>query len=154
VRVWCDRRGRRVAVHVRDEGPGIAPEDQARVFEEFVQLPGTPPGGTGLGLPISRRLAELLGGTLTVESAVGAGSTFTVLLPAGAALRSPPGGRDAGGRDAGSARPAGAPPVAPGARARGTATRGRGVCATGPRREACYSFVGVARQLRQPCRNP
>jgi signal transduction histidine kinase len=89
VRVWCERRGRRIAVHVRDHGPGIAPDDQTRVFEEFVQLAGTAPGGTGLGLPISRRLAELLGGTLTVESTVGAGSTFTVLLPAGAALREP-----------------------------------------------------------------
>jgi len=88
VRIWCgphvDDRGPEhasVAVHVRDHGPGIAPEDQARVFEEFVQLPGIAPGGTGLGLPISRRLAELLGGTLTVESVAGAGSTFTVRLP-------------------------------------------------------------------------
>jgi signal transduction histidine kinase len=90
VRVWCERRGRRVAVHVRDEGPGIAPADHPRVFEEFVQLPGSAPGGTGLGLPISRRLAELLGGTLTVDSALGAGSTFTVLLPAGASVRRTP----------------------------------------------------------------
>jgi signal transduction histidine kinase len=92
VRVWCDHPpavggAPGVAIHVRDEGPGIAPADQARVFEEFVQLPTDPavgvPGGTGLGLPISRRLADLLGGTLTVSSALGAGSTFTLWLPLG-----------------------------------------------------------------------
>jgi signal transduction histidine kinase len=73
--------GDAVVVAVRDDGPGIAPADHERIFEEFVQLPGTTPGGTGLGLPISRRLAELLGGTLTVESAPGRGSTFYVTLP-------------------------------------------------------------------------
>jgi signal transduction histidine kinase len=73
--------GDAVVVAVRDDGPGIAPADHERIFEEFVQLPGTTPGGTGLGLPISRRLAELLGGTLTVESAAGRGSTFYVTLP-------------------------------------------------------------------------
>jgi signal transduction histidine kinase len=84
-------------VHVRDEGPGIAPEDQGRVFEEFVQLPGAAPGGTGLGLPISRRLAALLGGALTVHSAPGSGSTFTVFLPLGAPVAPDTGARP--GRD-------------------------------------------------------
>jgi two-component system, OmpR family, sensor kinase len=73
--------GDAVVIAVTDAGPGIAPDDQQRIFEEFVQLPGTTPGGTGLGLPISRRLAELLGGTLTVESTLGRGSTFLVTLP-------------------------------------------------------------------------
>jgi signal transduction histidine kinase len=73
--------GEAVIISVTDRGPGIAPADQERVFEEFVQLPGSTAGGTGLGLPISRRLAELLGGTLTVASTPGAGSTFHVTLP-------------------------------------------------------------------------
>ncbi|MGC1299777.1 MAG: response regulator, partial [Alloacidobacterium sp.] len=60
------------------------PEDQERIFEEFVQIEGELQAkvkGTGLGLPLSRRLAELLGGTLTLESEIGVGSTFSVRLP-------------------------------------------------------------------------
>jgi signal transduction histidine kinase len=67
---------------VRDRGIGIAPEQQARIFEEFVQLAHSDERGTGLGLPISRRLSEFLGGSLTVESELGQGSTFRLLLPA------------------------------------------------------------------------
>jgi PAS domain S-box-containing protein len=70
-----------VAVEVADRGEGIAPEDLERVFEEFVQLPGASVGGTGLGLPISRRLAELLGGRLEAESQRGEGSVFRLVLP-------------------------------------------------------------------------
>ena len=70
---------------VRDHGPGIAPEELPRIFDEFVQLGagggGGHPGGTGLGLPISKRLAELLGGALSAESVPGEGSTFTLRLP-------------------------------------------------------------------------
>jgi signal transduction histidine kinase len=68
-----------VVFSVRDSGVGIAPEDQERIFEEFVQVEGPHQQGvkgTGLGLPLSRRLAELLGGSLTVESEPGHGSTF------------------------------------------------------------------------------
>lgn len=72
-----------VRVDVMDQGEGIAPEDQARIFEEFIQLdhPGQHEG-TGLGLPISRRLAVLLSGSLEVVSAPGEGSTFSLTLPA------------------------------------------------------------------------
>lgn len=73
-----------VALHVRDAGPGVAPEDQKRIFEPFVQVDGSLTrrgSGAGLGLAICRRLAYLLGGKVTLESAVGEGSTFTLHLP-------------------------------------------------------------------------
>ena len=71
-----------VAIEVIDHGEGISPDDQERIFHEFVQLGKTQlQNGTGLGLPISRRLAELLHGSLTVESEVGKGSTFRLELP-------------------------------------------------------------------------
>ncbi len=70
-----------VVLEVEDRGSGIEAGDLARIFDEFVQLPGASPGGTGLGLAISRSLARLLGGSLEVESRPGAGSTFRLLLP-------------------------------------------------------------------------
>ncbi len=69
---------------VRDTGPGIASEHLEGIFDEFWQVtdyPAVRRQGTGLGLAISRQLAELLGGTLTVESEQGVGSTFTLALP-------------------------------------------------------------------------
>ncbi|HKW09618.1 MAG TPA: ATP-binding protein [Gemmatimonadaceae bacterium] len=71
-----------VVVDVIDEGEGIAPADQERIFQEFVQLGKTQlTEGTGLGLPISRRLAELLRGSLTLHSELGKGSSFRLSLP-------------------------------------------------------------------------
>jgi protein-histidine pros-kinase len=74
-----------VAIEVIDTGPGIAAEDQERLFQSFVQL--TTPGrgraeGTGLGLYLSRRLAELQNGRVTLHSEPGQGSRFVVWLPA------------------------------------------------------------------------
>jgi signal transduction histidine kinase len=74
--------GLRVAV--RDTGPGIASEQQEVIFEEFHQAVGNAPGagpGTGLGLSISRRLARAMGGDIILESELGRGSLFTVVLP-------------------------------------------------------------------------
>lgn len=76
-----------VVLQVVDTGIGIAHTYHTRVFEEFEQVNAGPRGdsitrGTGLGLPISRRLARLLGGDLTLESVLGKGSTFTIWLPA------------------------------------------------------------------------
>jgi PAS domain S-box-containing protein len=89
IRVTCSPRDDGgVLIEVADQGEGIAPEDQDRIFQEFVQLGKTQLNeGTGLGLPISRRLAELLRGNLTVESRVGEGSTFRLSLPATAEVR-------------------------------------------------------------------
>lgn len=70
----------RLTVSVQDTGPGIAPEQQAEIFEEFGRARTDAPG-TGLGLAISRRLARVMGGDVTVESRLGFGATFRVSLP-------------------------------------------------------------------------
>lgn len=72
-----------LVIAVRDTGPGIAPADHVRVFEEFVQLDVSRGNvrGTGLGLPVARKLAALLGGTLELASEVGKGATFTLTIP-------------------------------------------------------------------------
>jgi signal transduction histidine kinase/CheY-like chemotaxis protein len=86
VRVWgtADPDADTVTFHVRDTGIGIAEQDLGVVFEEFGQV--THPmqsrvKGTGLGLPLSKRLAELLGGAIAVQTAPGQGSVFSVTVP-------------------------------------------------------------------------
>lgn len=75
------RRGAFVAFTVVDAGPGIAAEHQKLVFERFRQVPEGGPRGTGLGLPIAKRLVELHGGRLSLKSTLGAGSAFTFTVP-------------------------------------------------------------------------
>jgi two-component system phosphate regulon sensor histidine kinase PhoR len=73
-------------VDVRDEGPGIAPEHLPRLFERFYRVDKARSrgvGGTGLGLAIVKHIASAHGGTVEVESELGRGSTFSILLPLG-----------------------------------------------------------------------
>ena len=65
-------------VHVIDTGPGIEEEDRERIFHPYVSKRK---GGTGLGLPTARRIVEEHGGRLHVESVVGDGSDFVIMLP-------------------------------------------------------------------------
>jgi len=73
--------GRAVRVEVIDRGPGIAPEERGAIFEPFRRLPGAR-GGVGLDLYLVRRFVEAMSGQVEVQSAPGAGSTFTITLPA------------------------------------------------------------------------
>ncbi len=84
--------GKGVVLDVRDNGPGIPEEQRQRIFEPFFSTKFT---GTGLGLAIARSLVEQHGGTLEVESTVGQGSSFLVLLPDAAALGDRPPAHDA-----------------------------------------------------------
>lgn len=72
-----------VAIEVEDQGPGIPPEDLERIFGEWVRASTRERRGMGIGLTLSRRLAEYMGGALTARSKVGTGSTFTLWLPHG-----------------------------------------------------------------------
>ena len=66
---------------MRDQGPGLSAQDQARVFEKFERLGRSGDGGSGLGLYISRRLARAMGGELSVASEPGKGARFTLVVP-------------------------------------------------------------------------
>lgn len=84
IRVSAMQTGRTVTFSVADTGIGIAEEDQERIFEDFVQIGSElqkQVKGTGLGLPLSRKLAELLGGTISMSSQLGQGSTFSASIP-------------------------------------------------------------------------
>jgi len=83
IRVLCKQcEDKSAEIEVIDQGVGIAQDDIARIFEEFVQVSESKQPGTGLGLPISRRLAQLLDGSLTVCSKPAEGSSFRLTLPA------------------------------------------------------------------------
>jgi signal transduction histidine kinase len=84
VEIKASAEGDRFVLSVRDTGPGIAEADQERIFGEFQQIDSTntrKQGGTGLGLAISKRMVEMQGGMITVDSTLGRGSTFRVVLP-------------------------------------------------------------------------
>jgi len=87
VTVALDQQDSWAVGSVADTGIGIAPEDQARIFEEFYRTPqakALEARGTGLGLPLVKRIVEAHGGTITVESELGKGSRFTFRLPVAA----------------------------------------------------------------------
>jgi len=81
ITVSAAHRGEHVSITVADTGCGIPAEYVRRIFEPFVQVPGVPAGGAGLGLAISRRLVEAQGGQMTVQSEAGVGSSFTFTVP-------------------------------------------------------------------------
>lgn len=83
--VWIrlEREGGLGCVIVADQGKGIAAEDQARIFEKFGRVDPHETGGSGLGLYIARRLARVMGGDITVDSAPGEGARFVLTLPGG-----------------------------------------------------------------------
>ncbi len=90
IHVRAERRAGELVVSVVDQGPGVAAEDRERIFEEFAQAGGTrAEEGTGLGLTITKKLVELHGGRIWVESEVGTGSTFWFSLPLAPPAASP-----------------------------------------------------------------
>ncbi|MFW2853120.1 sensor histidine kinase [Sphingomonas sp. TX0543] len=82
--VWLrvQRDGGRIVAIVADQGKGIAPEDHTRIFAKFARVDPREPGGSGLGLYISRRLARAMGGDISVDSAENEGARFVLSLPA------------------------------------------------------------------------
>ena len=85
IRVRAEAQNSEVVVSVTDTGVGIAKEDLPHLFQDFARGQAQPEGvsGCGLGLAISRRIVEVHGGSITVESEPGKGSTFTIHLPVG-----------------------------------------------------------------------
>ena len=89
--VWIrvEQEGDIAALVVADQGKGIATADQERIFGKFERVDQSEPGGSGLGLYISRRLARAMGGDITVDSAPGFGARFVLTLPSAAAPDGP-----------------------------------------------------------------
>jgi signal transduction histidine kinase len=87
VRISAVLVGDRVRVSVSDRGPGILRDNQARIFHLFERLDRTDELGSGIGLPIAQRAAELMGSRVRVESELGEGSTFSVDLPPARGMR-------------------------------------------------------------------
>jgi signal transduction histidine kinase len=81
IRLGAERRESELLLSVADSGIGIPPSDQARMFEKFER--GTPRSGAGLGLSLVKSLIDLHGGTVTIDSAAGQGTTVTCRLPTG-----------------------------------------------------------------------
>ena len=83
--VWLriEREDDTAMVIVADQGKGIAAEDHVRIFDKFERVDPAEPGGSGLGLYISRRLARAMGGDIVVDSAPGQGARFMLTLPSG-----------------------------------------------------------------------
>jgi len=81
INLFAHRIGPHVHLSVRDDGPGIPPEYQSKIFQKFVQVKGQEAGGTGLGLAICKEIVRAHGGAIWVESSTGQGSTFTFTLP-------------------------------------------------------------------------
>ena len=81
IRLMASQIGPHVHLSVRDDGPGIPPEYQSKIFQKFVQVKGQEAGGTGLGLAICKEIVRAHGGAIWVESSPGQGCTFTFTLP-------------------------------------------------------------------------
>jgi len=81
ISLMAHRIGPHVHLSVRDDGPGIPPEYQSKIFQKFVQVKGQEAGGTGLGLAICKEIVRAHGGAIWVESSAGRGSTFAFTLP-------------------------------------------------------------------------
>jgi signal transduction histidine kinase len=87
IEVSARPRGDRVEVSVSDNGPGLSPEQVARVFERYWQAEATKRLGTGLGLTIAKGIVEAHGGSVWVESRLGEGASFYFTVPLAAAAR-------------------------------------------------------------------
>ncbi len=84
IEVGVDRRGESAIIRISDEGPGLSPEDTARLFGRFQRLSAKPTGGetsTGLGLSIVKRIIDLHGGTVAAETTGPSGTTFMIAIP-------------------------------------------------------------------------
>ena len=84
IEVGVDRRGESAVIRISDEGPGLSPEDTARLFGRFQRLSAKPTGGetsTGLGLSIVKRIVDLHGGTVAAETTGPSGTTFMIAIP-------------------------------------------------------------------------